>query len=109
MVNSFDICLRESTYSWSMSSSAISAETSTWRHSANFGVLVEECLLPFKTKLLGVDAFLLTILVNDFDAVFDQRHGDVDSRRRATLEIDVFIFLLVVFYICCVTRDSWKA
>lgn len=100
MVNSFDICFLESTYSWSISSSAISAETSTCRHSANFPVLVEECLLPFRTKSLRIDVLRLTILVNDLDAVFGHTHGDADSRRRATFEMEVFILLTICFSAC---------
>ena len=97
MVNSFDICFLESTYSWSISSSASSAETSTWRHSANFPVPVEECLLPFRTKSLRIDVLRLTILVNDFDAVFGHTHGDADSTRRAIFEIEVFILFSICF------------
>ena len=97
MVNSFDICFLESTYSWSISSSAISAETSTCRHSANFPVPVEECLLPFRTKSLRIDVLRLTIFVNDLVAVFGHTHGDADSRRRATFEMEVFILLTICF------------
>ena len=97
VVNTFDICFLESTYSWSILSPAISAETSTCRHSADFPVPVEECLLTFRTKSLRIDVLRLTILVNDLDAVFGHTHGDDDSRRRGTFEIEVFILLTISF------------
>ena len=58
---------------------------------------VEECLLPLRTKSLRIDVLRLTILVNDFDAVLGHTHGDADSTRRATFEMEVFILLSVCF------------